>query len=55
MRRGGGACRQGNRAVIGQAERQALTGRRLEVVGPRGASGLQVEGLEEETTRGNLS
>jgi len=53
--RGGGACRQGDRAVTGQAERdpliggeaerQALIGRRLEVVGPRGAGGLQVEGL----------
>lgn len=40
MWRGRGACCQGNCAVIGQAEWQALTGRRLEVVGPRGASWL---------------
>ena len=42
------ARRQGNRAVVAQAERKALIGRRLEVVGPRGAGGLQVEGLEEK-------
>ena len=52
------ARRQGNRAVVaqaerkaltgGEAERQALIGRRLEVVCPRGAGGLQVEGLEEK-------
>lgn len=56
-----GACCQGNRAVIGQtewkaltggeAEWQALIGCRLEVVGPWGAGGLQVEGLKEKTTR----
>lgn len=46
---GRGARRQGNRAVIGQAERQALTRCCLEVVSPWSASGLKVEGLEEKT------
>ena len=55
------AGRQGNGAVTGQterealaggqAERQALTGRGLEVVGPRGAGGLQVERLRGERKR----
>lgn len=51
VRRRRGACRQGDRAVVGQAERQALSGRGLEVVGPRGPGGLQVEGLEDKRRR----
>lgn len=42
------ACRQGNCAVVGETEGQALTGRGLEVVGPWSASGLQVKWLDEE-------
>ena len=54
-RGGRGACRQGDRAVVAQAERQALTGgqtesligRGLEVVGPGRAGGLEVKRLWE--------
>lgn len=42
------ACCQGYCAVVGQTERQALTGRGLEVVGPWGAGGLQVKRLMRE-------
>lgn len=45
-----GACRQGNGAVVAEAEGQALAGRGLEVVGPRGPGGLQVERLQKNKT-----
>lgn len=51
---GGGACRQGYCAVIGQAERKALIGRRLEVEGSGGSGWLQLEGLETKQTNNYL-